>query len=220
MKSRSADRGQHQACRGERRQQGTNATQARKYETCRPKTSATPMNMLNHLGSFGSGLAFGRRLCNCSYRAGVKLTNSKPWNRNTTASNAWRTQSRRFISLFLTLLQWLQDIQKSWVCSWKGMIERCQYNTSIVDHLARPFRHHRNRAFQSILNGKGFVHSRHQPLYYIRKRNRQSGQTPVSAHSIKRFVCIAGGTKALSHSQIILKCLTGTQGCYFFLWRA
>jgi hypothetical protein len=33
-------------------------------------------------------------------------------------------------------------------------------------------------------------------------------------------VCIAGGTKALSHSQIILKCLTGTQGCYFFLWRA
>jgi hypothetical protein len=67
---------------------------------------------------------------------------------------------------------------------------------------------------------KRVVHSRHQPLYYIRKRKRQTGQTPVSAHYIERVLCIAGGTKALSHRQIILKCLTDTQGCYFFLWPA
>ncbi len=38
--------------------------------------------------------------------------------------------------------------------------------------------------------------------------------------NVKRFLCVVGGIKALSHSHIKLKCLTGIQECYFFLWRA
>ena len=38
--------------------------------------------------------------------------------------------------------------------------------------------------------------------------------------NIRRSLYIAGGIKSLSHRHIILKCLTDTQECYFFRWRA